>query len=558
MPEILSLVKVNCKDCHKCIRFCPVKAIKFSGERANIISSQCILCGQCYNVCPHGAKEIVDESSRVAAMVKSGAPVIACVDPSFVAAYQGSTIKAVRRALLDFGFSQVRETTSGAELVRRDYERIANESGQDVVITSSCPVVVNLIEKHYPEMRRFLTNTVSPMIAEARLVKRETPEAKVVFIGPCIARKAEAAGTEVDAVLTFAQMNDMLKKEGIFVERDGAPAPGPKTRLFSVSGGIIKSMDFKDADMVPISLDGIHVCMSALDDIERGTLGKCFIEMSACRLGCIGGPVIRKFRNNPTRNSISILRSAGEELPEVEPLDDEAIRRTYLDRHVPQKMPSAAELDRIMRSMGKRSAADELNCGSCGYDTCRDKAIAVYRGIADPNICLPFVMEKSKNISNSIIDNSPNGLILLNEDFEIQQINKRALTLLNISHQSDVLGENVIRILDPTPFFKLYESKDKLTRSKGYYSDYDRYMEQTIVHDFTTHTFVCMLRDVTDEELERQKKEALERKTVDIADRVVEKQMRVVQEIAMLLGETTAETKIALTKLKESIELDDK
>jgi len=216
-------------------------------------------------------------------------------------------------------------------------------------------------------------------------------------------------------------------------------------------------------------------------------------------------------------------------------------------------IPSEAEIREILAKTGKLKPEDELNCGSCGYNTCREKAIAVYHGKADISMCLPFLMEKAERFSNNILSHTPNGILVVNEDLEVQQVNAAAMSMLHINHESDVLGEQLIRIMDPSPFLNALDDGKPVKEQRDYYAEYRKYLELTIVHDKTTHILIAILRDVTTEEEGRRDKELISRQTVEIADRVVEKQMRVVQEIASLLGETTAETKIALTKLKESI-----
>ena len=215
--------------------------------------------------------------------------------------------------------------------------------------------------------------------------------------------------------------------------------------------------------------------------------------------------------------------------------------------------PGEDEIREILKKMGKTRPEDELNCGSCGYDTCREKAIAIYHGKAEISMCLPYLKEKAESFSDCIVNNTPNGLIVVNDALEVQQINAAARKIMNIRYQSDVLGEQVVRILDPQPFIKVLETKRSLRDKRTYLAEYGKYVEQTIVYDTVYQMLVCIMRDVTDEESEREKKESISRQTVEIADKVVDKQMRIVQEIASLLGETAAETKIALTKLKESI-----
>ena len=215
--------------------------------------------------------------------------------------------------------------------------------------------------------------------------------------------------------------------------------------------------------------------------------------------------------------------------------------------------PSDAEIQSILRQMGKFKPSDELNCGSCGYNTCREKAIAIIQGKAEISMCLPYLKDKAESFSDNIVNNTPNGLIVLNENLEVQQINNAARKIMNIRSASDVLGEPVIRILDPKVYMDVLKSGRGVRDMRTYLAEYQKYIEQTVVYDKDYHLLISIMRDVTDEENEREKKESISRQTVEIADKVVDKQMRIVQEIASLLGETAAETKIALTKLKESI-----
>ena len=125
---------------------------------------------------------------------------------------------------------------------------------------------------------------------------------------------------------------------------------------------------------------------------------------------------------------------------------------------------------------------------------------------------------------------------------------------MNIKNESDVLGEPVVRILDPTIFMQVKKSGRTVRDQRTYLAEYKRFVEQTVVYDPDLHILIGIMRDITDDEASKEKKARISKQTVEVADSVVEKQMRIVQEIASLLGETAAETKIALTKLKESID----
>lgn len=304
-----------------------------------------------------------------------------------------------------------------------------------------------------------------------------------------------------------------------------------------------------------MALDGVENCIDALRDIENGKIHKCFIEMSACVGSCIGGPVMEKYnRTAPVKDYITIANYAGNEDFKVnEPKPVELKKQfEYIEHEL--KMPSETEIFAVLREMGKFKPADELNCGSCGYNTCREKAIAICQGKAEISMCLPFLKDKAESFSDTIVKNTPNGLIVLNEKLEVQQINEAARNMLNIRSSSDVLGESIIRVLDPSLFAEVLRTGMNIRGERVYLAEYRRYVEQSVVYDKESRLLVGIMRDVTDEEAEREKKEKISRQTVEVADKVVDKQMRIVQEIASLLGETAAETKIALAKLKESIQ----
>lgn len=553
MANCLTLKKSNCKSCFRCVRKCPVKAIRFSSNQAHIIGNECILCGKCVNQCPQNAKQIVDETEKVTVMLQSGAPVVVSLAPSFVANY-GVGITAMTNALKKLGFYSVEETALGATIVKNEYERILREDGRDIVISSCCHSVNLLIQKKYPTAIDYLANVMSPMQAHCADIKKRIPEARTVFIGPCVAKKDEAEHYSgiVDAVLTYEELDKWLEKAGIEIENITDDTENSRARLFPTTGGILKTMARRIDGYTYIAVDGVDNCMAALNDIINGRIHNCFIEMSACVGSCIGGPVMSKDEKSPIKDYITVTNYAGDSDFEIDQPHSSEIGKffAYIEHQLPE--PSEYEIMSALRKMGKFRPSDELNCGTCGYNTCRDKAIAICQGKAEPSMCLPFLRDKAESFSDTIVNNTPNGLIALNDDLEVQQINSAAQKILNVRSASDVLGESVVRILDPAVFLRVKNSK-KTERDRVYLAEYQRYVDQTVVYDKDSRTLVCIMRDVTDEELDKEKKEAISRQTVEVADRVVEKQMRIVQEIASLLGETAAETKIALTKLKESI-----
>ena len=556
MPNCLTLKKSNCKNCYKCIRHCPVKAIRFSGNQAHIIGNECILCGQCFVVCPQNAKEIVDETEKVKVFLQSGDPVIVSLAPSFIANYEGVGINAMRKALKQLGFYDVEETAIGATIVKTEYERMLKEDERDVIITSCCHSINLLIQKHYPQALEYLADVVSPMQAHCKDIKSRFPNAKTVFIGPCVAKKDEAEHYEgiVDAVLTFEELTEWFKAENIELEKEMDNDICSRARFFPTTGGILKTMAQDIPGYTYLALDGVENCIAALKDIIDGKIHKCFIEMSACVGSCVGGPVMEKYhRSSAVKDYIAVSGYAGTKDFEVSQPKAVELKKNFGYIEQRSQMPTDMEIMNVLRQMGKFKPSQELNCGSCGYNTCREKAIAILQGKAEISMCLPFLKDKAESFSDAIVKNTPNGLIVLNEQLEVQQINDAARKMMNIRSANDIVGDQVVRILDPAVFMNVLRDKRNVRDERVYLAEYRRYVEQSVVYDQDSRLLICIMRDITDEQDEREKKEKISRQTIEVADKVVEKQMRIVQDIASLLGETAAETKIALAKLKESI-----
>ena len=393
------------------------------------------------------------------------------------------------------------------------------------------------------------------MVAHCADIKRRNPQAKTVFIGPCVAKKDEAQehSDVVDVALTFEELTRWLEEEGIELRHEVIPDDQSLARFFPTPGGILKTMEQDSPAYTYMALDGAEACMAALDDIAEGKIHKCFIEMSICSGSCIGGPIMEKHRRSPVADYMAVATFAGTTDFAVPQPEVSLMKQYQTPIEHAERTPSNYELIEIMRQMGKYKPSDELNCGSCGYDTCRAKAVAIYQGKAEISMCLPFLMEKAEGFSDAIVKNSPNALIVVNDTLEVQQLNDAALRLLNIRFASDVLGDQVVRILDPAVFMEVKRTKRGVYNKRAYLAEYQRYVDETVVPAEDGRMIICIMHDVTAEEEARQRKEEISHQTVEVADKVVERQMLIVQEIASLLGETTAETKIALSKLKESI-----
>ena len=554
MNKFLQLKKSNCKNCYKCIRNCPVKSIKFADGQAKIIPDECILCGRCFVNCPQDAKQIRDDVPRVKEMIASGKKVIASVAPSFIAEFPLMDFAAMKDALLKLGFADAQETAIGATIVKTEYEKMIASGKHDVIISSCCHSVNALIQKYYPSVLPYLADVLSPMLAHCRVIKEENPGACAVFIGPCISKKEEAElYGECDVALTYEELEAWMNEAGVVPAGDSTePDEGKRGRFFPIKGGIIKSMHTENTGFTYLAVDGVQNCIAAIKEIESGALKNCFIEMNACEGACINGPAISHHHKPLLSGEVKVVAFAGDDEFRVAMPIDTFKNIPYIGTH--EKIPGEAAIKEILAKMGKTSPEQELNCGSCGYPTCREKAIAVYQGKADLSMCLPFLKEKAETFSGYVINNTPNAIFVLDENLCVQQINKAGCALFNLKTPSDILGSPIVRLLNPADYLSVMTSGVPIKEKKHYLAEYKKYVAETIVYDHEYHIVFSIMRDITSEEERQSERSELCNKTVAITNEVIEKQMRVVQEIASLLGETTAETKIALTQLKDALQ----
>ena len=560
MKYCLESEKNNCKSCYKCIRNCPTKSISFSDNQASIIQDECILCGHCFLVCPQNIKVIRDDLSRVKELIGSGKKVIASVAPSFVIEY-GVSFDKFKEALLKLGFYDAEETAVGATIVKNAYDEMLNKNNRDIIISSCCHSINLLMQKHYQDLLSYLADTMSPMVAHGQDIKKRYPDACVVFIGPCIAKKDESDKNNkfVDAALTFIEFSKWLDENNLEIKKEERPLviEKSKARLFPTSGGVLNTMEKSNKEYDYIVVDGMDSVLSALKDIREGKVHKCFIEMSACNGSCINGPAINESSRAIVANYLAIHKFAGKkdfELKDATSYKD--IKRTYNPINVTKAMPSEVDIQECLKKMGKTSKNKELNCGCCGYNTCREKAIAIIEGKAVKEMCLPYLMEKAESFSDNIVKNTPNGLMVLNESLTVELINKSMLRIVGLEHSRDVIGKNVTTIFEPEDFLSCLDGMDTIKGKKEYLSEYNKYVEETLVYDKKFHLIYCVMRDVTEDEIVKQQKNELVQKSVEIANKVIDKNMRSVQEIASLLGETAAETKVALSALKDTLKDD--
>jgi len=559
--SILQFKKVNCKNCYKCVRYCPVKAIEIKNHCAQIIEDECILCGNCTVVCPQKAKEDISDIPLLAEVLRAGKIVIASIAPSF-AAYFNITYSDMKEALKKLKFADAYETAEGAYLVKTEYERLIAENPENTYISSCCSSVNTYIRKYRPEALPYLAPVLTPMQTHAKLLKERFPDAVIVFLGPCISKKAERLepAYEVDFVITFDELKDCFSESGITLPYYDDAVSDTKylSRMFPVSGGILATLK-KEKEHRYISIDGFDCCAEAINDICTGTLKNCFIEMSMCEGSCIGGPSFRKsnysqFTSELRIEDTSCVKKYTEDFNIKASLTLNAEFSNESIIHIP---PTEAKIAGILRKMGKNSLEDELNCEMCGYASCREKAIAVYFGKAEISMCLPFMKERAESFSEKIIEITPNAILTVDMDLKVQQINHSACKIFGLLPE-DIVNQPVSRILDEFDFVNMITTETKQTKKYSFLVDYKVYVEQTFLYNKSNSIVICIMKDITQDRQKKNQMMQTRLQAAAMADDIADKQLRVVHEIAALLGETAAETKIAIHDLKETILLDDR
>lgn len=586
--KVISTITAKCRDCYKCLRSCPVKAIKLERDEsrsgraelhARVVEDLCILDGKCVQACPQKAKRVRSDLDKVKGMLSLGRTVVCSVAPSFAAVLPLDDPLKLPAALRRLGFRFVQETSVGAEMVGAEHARLKAQ-GRLPLISSSCPVVVNLIEQYYPEALPYLAPVVSPMIAHGRYLKQLFPGAKVVFIGPCIAKKDEASrpgiDDAVDVVITFEELQEWLSdpKEGVDLE---TLAPGEFdgirpawAMLFPVDGGLLKtareSTDVLAGSTATVS--GLENCREVLEQYSRGRGIPEFVEMMACPGGCISGPACSppaaavsrrlKILEYAARRLESSLKEDGQsggpaQVPRPE-LPPELLARRFLDRK--RKLPPVPEeeIKRILALTGKLRPEDELNCGACGYDSCREKARAVHFGMADPGMCIPYMREKAESMANQIFASAPTGIIVVDARGYVLEMNPAARVMFQKWPPSDgkEIPLHIKQLMDPEYFTQVLESRETIQVDVDYPS-YSLSTRQVIFYSEKEGVAVGLFSDITKETQQREALRKMRSETAYRAQEVINKQMQVAQKIASLLGETTAETKVLLTKLMKLI-----
>lgn len=575
--NVIDFQDASCRHCYKCVRNCSVKAISVKNEQAHIIQEQCIHCGKCLEICPQNAKRFASDLELVRGYLKHKMKVVVSIAPSYLGLLDYRTPGQVVDALQRLGFWEVRETAEGAALVTGQYRELMREGTMKNIITTCCPSVTDLIEKYYPECVEMMAPVVSPMVAHGRMIKKlYGEETKVVFLSPCIAKKQEATGDKrvygaVDAILTFEELEEWLREEGIVIsECEEKPMGNPDcgvNRLYPVAGGILQSVmaDGVEGPYHRICVNGIENCMEMLESMRNGEIEGCFIEADICAGGCVNGPASGKKGTSYIQAKVKVEKQTAQKAVQdmgQDPAENaqrllEAVEleKVFAPAPVEQEMPTEEEITKILRMTGKYSEKDELNCGACGYPTCREKAIAVYQKKAENSMCLPYAFSQAESMSNVVMDITPNLIFIVYRDMRIRECNKKAQEIFGISRE-EALERYIYEFIDPSDIETVFQTRESIIYKKVELGHTGMKAEEKITYIGGMDSVLVIYQDITKEEKAKEKHYNLKIETVEMAQKVIDKQMMVAQEIAGLLGETTAETKVTLTKLRDSILLD--
>lgn len=558
----------NCKSCYKCLKVCMVKSIKFDDDdKANIVDKECVLCGRCVDVCPQEARYVNTDLSKIKNWLNDeNIKTFVSIAPSYLSVFE-KNFKKIAGVIKQLGFDYAEETAVGASYATTEYCKIINEGKKNNIITTTCPTINMLITKYYPELTGYLAPVLSPMLIHGKLIKEKYgKDIKVIFIGPCLSmvKEADDFNQYVDAAMTFNQFVQMIDDNGISIDEIEEIPFNQKSsysRIYPIKDGILMdlrckldgyNLNGKAGRYTTVSVSGLHEVRSLLEEIERGEVNNVFAEVNACRGGCVNGSMQPNNDGAWYKDRIMITEYASE--AEQSKCDfTENISRKFISENVSGNMPTEEEIQAILQHIGKFSKEQELNCGSCGYSSCREKAIAVYQKKADIYMCLAYMTDINQTLSNVILSVTPNIIIAVDKNMIIKEFNVAAQRLFKIS-RNEALNKPLSNFISTENFEKVFKEKKNLLDIKVKYDNLDIITNQKIAYSENENVAVAIITDITKAEASKEKNYKTKLESVDMAQKVIEKQMMVAQEIASLLGETTAETKVTLNKLKSLIE----
>jgi iron only hydrogenase large subunit-like protein len=552
----------ECQDCHKCIRECPVKAIRVQDGYARVVPELCIMCGNCVLACPSGAKRVRDDLPGVQTLLKSGRKVIASLAPSFVAQYPGIRPAQLIHAVRKLGFFAVSETALGAQQVSASVSVLMRSEPKQIWISSACPVVVDFIVKYHPECQPHLVGVLSPLLTHCKMLRANYGnDIATVFIGPCIAKKMEAEQHPelLDAVLTFEDLDQWLAKEGIHLEKiaDSAadrfqPGEAEEGALYPIDGGTVPgiagNLDTNRSEFM--SFSGIPNVEQALKGIsEWKPEHNIFLELTACAGSCVNGPKATRSISVARRRYeiVHHARPAGK-LPRSPSL---AITEAYAASPIARKEHSEMQVREALRMVGKYSDADELNCGGCGYDSCRDFADALIDRNAERMMCATYTRRLAQKKANALLEKMPSAVVIVDDELKIIECNANFVHLFaaDIEKSKDLEGTAIGAVIPFSYLFRrVLESDEDIV---GHDIRYQRSILNASVFTIEPHSVMCgIFQDITKPVFQKEQ-------IIGRAREVIQKNLKTVQQIAYLLGENAADSEIILNSIVRSFSPDE-
>ena len=556
----------NCQDCYKCIRECPVKAIRMENNQASIIEDRCIYCGHCTQVCPTGAKKIRDGLTRAKLTLTQNPKVILSLAPSYVSEFEGIHSSVLIAAIKRLGFTSVSETALGAEIVTDRTEKFLEEAESGVYISSACPVVVEYIRKYSPEHVRFITPIISPMLAHAKILKQlYGEEVKIVFAGPCICKKLEADyfNNLIDVVITFKDLKKWFEQSDINLKNIAPHQPeacfvpyrSGMGAYYPIEGGMLKGMHEGKKQIHHMAFSELSTVKDVLKELDAHRENdSIFLELLACKGGCINGPA-KLSHISPALKRYEIIHQSelGNPKDDFKNIDLQIL--FCKDPHVQDHTYPEEEIKQAMAVVGKTGPEDELNCSGCGYDTCRDFAIAMLEGRAEENMCVSYMRKIAHDKATVLLQKIPAGVLLVNSELKVVDMNQSCATLM---------GEDIASIYEVDPGLNgvalknicSYEDlfRAVLTTGKEIIERQVREEERTwiiSIYNIQPHRLVFgLLQDLREPYV---RKEWMLEKTQE----VIKKHMETVQQVACLLGENAAFTDATLRTVMEAYKKND-
>ena len=569
----------QCQDCYKCIRECPIKAISVEQGHAKVLSELCILCGHCVTVCPAKAKRVRDDLPLARQIVKNSRCAVLSLAPSFASEFAGVPVAAIAACAKRLGFACVSETAIGADFVsssaavalRESSSRIAagDKNAQRLFLSSACPAAVEYIKQRLPELSSYITDIASPLLAHARYIKEKFgKESAVVFAGPCIAKKRESDvwREDVDCVISFNDLRRWMEDEGVKIdssfggdEADAfAPFRAAKGALYPMDGGMIAAVKKYNPpacyDMIAVT--GIGEIGAALKGIDAESLPRpLFVELLACHGGCVNGPLAS--RRLPTlAKHVSLLNYANA----AADVTCEG-RFPRMDGTLPAESASKArhgeaDIAAALRSVGKRTVYDELNCGSCGYDTCRGFAAAMLDGRAEKGMCVSYMRKLAQNKANGLIRTIPSGVVICDRDLVIVECNENFARLMGpeieelFEAMPGLEGADLSKITSLAKFFGDVASENGPDVVEKEARDGKKILHAVIFSLEKGMSACGVIQDVTAPQVQRER-------IIKQAQNVIDKNLALVQKVAFLLGENAAESEAIMNSIIESFVTDD-